>query len=570
MNKKDITDKARDRENLIRDLDSSLDGLIKKYQAKLFSSVNSVLDQLVTDQEDKLVNNSANISVIGTLDKELNLADDSAKTAVINSLVTGFSKIVSFNGEYFQEMDAVNIKPVSNSVMDSLRNWLGIDKKNDLRKNGYLDTLVKSSVLKNEIKQRTVSAVVTGQGWKETKDNMGEFIQGNKDRLGAMQKYYRNFTYDTFAQVDRKASEDFGNSLGYNFAIYAGGLIETSRKWCIDHNGLVFHISEIRAFKPKEAIPPNYDPIADLGGYGCRHSLNWIPDSLAIRLRPDAVKFINDPSTGGVNPPAKKEEPVVAPKKEESPAPAPAKPAPVVSPPPAPTITQYSDTRNKYVGATHTDARKIISSIVPSARVISIGSKVPKQNIPSVISALDYLSKKYIIGSIDIPKIIFSGGSSYYGRVRRLAVGGDIVEVDLGNTTGEYLTRERSQILSQNLQRSKSAVDKQNSNIATLVHEWAHVLATERSSSLAMMMTGKNIDEFFSKLKTVRNSYVAEVNKLISSGQKDKAGAIYLGRYANTNINEFMAEGFTEYQLNSTPSKYAIKIGKLIDEYFKK
>ncbi len=31
-----------------------------------------------------------------------------------------------------------------------------------------------------------------------------------------------------------------------------------------------------------------------------------------------------------------------------------------------------------------------------------------------------------------------------------------------------------------------------------------------------------------------------------------------------------MAEGFTEYKLNSNPSKYAIQIGKLIDQYFKR
>lgn len=43
----------------------------------------------------------------------------------------------------------------------------------------------------------------------------------------------------------------------------------------------------------------------------------------------------------------------------------------------------------------------------------------------------------------------------------------------------------------------------------------------------------------------------------------------YLGKYASANIDEFMAEGFTEYKLSSKPSKYAIEIGKLIDKYFK-
>jgi hypothetical protein len=40
--------------------------------------------------------------------------------------------------------------------------------------------------------------------------------------------------------------------------------------------------------------------------------------------------------------------------------------------------------------------------------------------------------------------------------------------------------------------------------------------------------------------------------------------------HANTNIDEFMAEGFTEFKLSDNPSKYAIKIGELINKYFKK
>ena len=54
--------------------------------------------------------------------------------------------------------------------------------------------------------------------------------------------------------------------------------------------------------------------------------------------------------------------------------------------------------------------------------------------------------------------------------------------------------------------------------------------------------------------------------------KKDATGLnkIHLGKYANTNSNEFIAEAFTEYKLHSSPSKYAIEVGKLIDKHFKK
>lgn len=564
MNKSDAIKKANEREKLINGLDTSLESLVKKYQAKLLSSVSEVIDELVTDEEDRLINNTANTSTIGKLDKALDRGDAAAKEAVINSLVNGFSGIVSFNGAYFQEIEPNDIKPVSMSVLDAVKNWLGITKNNDLRKNDYLDTLVKSSVLKNEIKQRTVSAIVSGQGWQQTKKNLSEFIQGNKERLGAMQRYYRNFTYDVFAQVDRKAGEDFSNKLGYQFAIYAGGLIETSRAFCREHNSNVYHISEIQKFKPKEAIPPNYDPIADLGGYGCRHSLNWIPDSLAVRLRPDAAKFIKEdeqPQPGKQEAPKK-----AAPKKQEPKA----DPVPKEQAPPAATVTQYVDTSAKYRGYTHTQARKRIADVIPMAKSVSIGSKVPKENIPGILSAIDYLANKYIYAATSIPKIKFTGGSGYYGRVSRYTISGDIAEIDLGASSDPGKDRLRTDVLSDNLKRGKSAVDKENSHLATVVHEWAHVIATENSKKLSSLLTGKSIDEFFVKLYGIRKEYNEELINFRNDGKNDEAGAIFLGRYANVNNNEFMAEAFTEYQLNSTPSKYAIKVGKLIDEYFLK
>ena len=44
---------------------------------------------------------------------------------------------------------------------------------------------------------------------------------------------------------------------------------------------------------------------------------------------------------------------------------------------------------------------------------------------------------------------------------------------------------------------------------------------------------------------------------------------LQISQYATTNINEFIAEGFMEYKLNSNPSKYAKLIGETIDKYMK-
>ena len=135
--------------------------------------------------------------------------------------------------------------------------------------------------------------MVYGQeGWEATRKSLAKLIEGDQNNLGALQKYHRNFTYDLYSQIDRATAKTYADDLGFEFAIYEGGLIETSREFCKDHNGNVYHKSEIEDFDPKVAKQPDYNPFTDLGGYGCRHHLNWIPTSLALAMRPDASKFI--------------------------------------------------------------------------------------------------------------------------------------------------------------------------------------------------------------------------------------------------------------------------------------
>ena len=64
--------------------------------------------------------------------------------------------------------------------------------------------------------------------------------------------------------------------------------------------------------------------------------------------------------------------------------------------------------------------------------------------------------------------------------------------------------------------------------------------------------------------------YQKEFNSLISQGDIDSATNIIIGQYGHDNTSEFMAECFQEYRNSSNPSKYAKKVGKLIESYFKK
>ena len=107
-------------------------------------------------------------------------------------------------------------------------------------------------------------------------------------------------------------------------------------------------------------------------------------------------------------------------------------------------------------------------------------------------------------------------------------------------------------------------VDEQNIMIATATHEFAHSLWNNTYQNWKIQHNkryGIEEDEEIKmgkQLKSLFQKYKKEV-------QLDPLQLI--SRYSLTNVNEFLAEGFTQATLSSNPSPYALEIKKIIDEY---
>jgi Xaa-Pro aminopeptidase len=122
---------------------------------------------------------------------------------------------------------------------------------------------------------------------------------------------------------------------------------------------------------------------------------------------------------------------------------------------------------------------------------------------------------------------------------------------------------DKSRSTATNWLKHKSTVDAENLPKSTITHEFAHYLGLNALTRSAL----PELSNFFTELRSIRADYKLELMRSTTEAAKD---AISLGQYANTNIDEFMAEAFTEYKLRSNPSKYATLVGKLIDKYFLK
>ena len=289
MNKKELAALLKKRTSLVNSIADGLEAKVQENERKLLREVIEGFVDNLDRKDGKIENNNRNRRLIATIDNIFNDFSEKYGIAVSSGIVTGVQELFDFNKGYFSALGESKTKlvPINNEVKSTLEGWLGLSDKGDIQRNGYLDNLISDSTAKNSIKDLLVRSVISGSGLTETRAATKQMIVGDEKNLGVLQKHYRNLVYDTFSQVDRTIQKITADKLNLQFAIYEGGLIETSRKFCIDKNGKVFTRKEIEAFDPTEAKQPNYNPFTDLGGYGCRHHLNWIPKALAILLRPD-------------------------------------------------------------------------------------------------------------------------------------------------------------------------------------------------------------------------------------------------------------------------------------------
>lgn len=279
---------ANKRTDLIDAILAKLEARVNKSQSELKSVIEDFLSYFDQDAEGNIKNTLANKRRLNLLERAYTGWIKESGVPIIQELVTGVNRLQTFNTDYFSIFTGkAELNELTASTKDAIEEWLGLTNRGGLVKNGYLDTLLQDQRIKNEIRNSTYSAIVARKGFFELRKDLATYIEGNKEKTGALQRYYAGFAYDTISQVDRTQSKVMADSLKLTYAIYEGGLVKDSRPFCKQHNGKVYTSEEIAEFDPKQAKPPNYNPFTMAGGYRCRHHLNFIPESIAKTLRKD-------------------------------------------------------------------------------------------------------------------------------------------------------------------------------------------------------------------------------------------------------------------------------------------
>jgi len=222
------------------------------------------------------------------------------------------------------------------------------------------------------------------------------------------------------------------------------------------------------------------------------------------------------------------------------------------------------------------DAKKISADIINKNTVLKVGQTefskiVTLEDLNKWNNQLDKLTKEYNLSphlnnKTDL-KLTYASDLFNLGFVRADVF--KIREINFGSRKIQNPTTNRVWLENGKLKFSNNVkTDLANNDLYVLTHEFGHVISLEDYKQWAYKFP--EIESFWSELSKIKSRYKKEVKQLVIKQDVDGLNEIYLGDYAVTNNSEFMAEGFTEYKLNSNPSKYALEVGKLIDKYFKK
>ena len=550
MDEKTLKDFTKKRSELIASLMSSMDGQVKDNQKKLLEKVlEKFVDKLEKDENGNVKNNDRNRNLLIQFDDIFKEYQKKEARDTVGLLLQSVGSIINFNQKYFSALDGqARTLPIIPKVKDFMKVWLGI-KGDIVEPNGYLDKLVSNDPAKIALKNQAMKIVIGQEGFEDAKKQIKTLIDGNQNTMGALEKHHRNFAFDLYSQIDRATSDVIRNDLGFVFAIYEGGLIETSRIFCEEHDGNIYHISEIKDFNPTEAKPPNYNPITDLGGYGCRHHLNWISTAMAKAMGKDVDKFLKGGQNKGnttVEEEKPKPKPTEKPKKKEEPK----KPSEIK-------ISEIKTTK---------EAKAVVQDIFPKAKSVSISSKIEMKDLIPRIEQLKKLNDKYILDIGDLEKISFSSIGRNLGVVKSYA-NGNIKEANFGSREDLWTSHEKNSDPKKDLQRHSASIEKESHPKFTTTHEFGHLLTV---SGRKGVVNNERVVEFWSELRKVFSEYLKELNSHRLSGDYENACEIFIGRYGHSSMDEFFAESFAQYELSSKPTKYSKKVGELVEKHFKK
>ena len=247
---------------------------VRRLQRALYNRLADFSLTFDVDEEDRLIVSSKNLSHVGKVDKVFDGFNADLQLPFLAGIITYVKTIDDVIRKYYK---GIGIEVGEVKKIDYMTR----------RMEDYVGKFARVEPLKLDTRTYLSNSIA---GRKKIKDLTTGFRQQyiSLKKTGKLERYYQQFMFDTIMQYDRIATNLYAEKEGLNYFWYRGGLIETSRQFCIKRDGKLFHKDTVDSWRedpdlPDPATASSYNPLIELGRWNCRHWLEWITDEVAER-----------------------------------------------------------------------------------------------------------------------------------------------------------------------------------------------------------------------------------------------------------------------------------------------
>lgn len=272
-----------DFEQFFQDAQTDLNKQVRSIEGGLYRAIIADMIPALKMDGSRIANTVANLGKANMVERVF----DQAGRDEINTLLSGYAnyllEVSGKNAEYYYAIgiDKAKVSAVAKDI-GYLRKIIGISENGSLATDGFLYRIGRADNVREAVKQYVLTSISTGRSLKDFQGGLKEMMQGRQGVNGVLMQYWDNYAYDQFSRVREISNLHFKEETGLKHFVYQGGVIRTSRAFCVKKNGKAFSEEEAIRNWPNDpdlidkAHIAQYNPLVDRGRHNCRHFLMWI------------------------------------------------------------------------------------------------------------------------------------------------------------------------------------------------------------------------------------------------------------------------------------------------------
>jgi hypothetical protein len=263
-------------------------GQIVSIQDRLYSRLVRVLKDVELDQDGFILQSAGNRKVLNEAITAIDesFADGTPYTSAIEQHLEIIPTINELNEVYFNSISSAFtpnrqfIKSLQKQTISSLEGSL---------LNEGLESQVKGPLI--DILNRNIN---TGGSYSGFVQEVQEYVKGTPDLDGRLLSYSKGIVRDALTVYARSFQQSVVSDLKLEWYLYAGGIIDTSRPFCLERKGRYYHESEIKKWANLEWTgkmrgTTESSIFTFCGGYNCTDQLIPVHESIVPKADLDRI-----------------------------------------------------------------------------------------------------------------------------------------------------------------------------------------------------------------------------------------------------------------------------------------